>query len=127
MRAWEFLSEDTIHNGKTPRLSAHHAMPGAHRIGGTNDRHYDLNRIMMYVAASDGTNDVTLDDESWVGKNALAFPYTPHELAMLKRAYKYLGIEWDDVLKPNPANKSQEVPGRIQTQSPIKPFRGYPR
>lgn len=127
MRAYEFLAEDTIHNGKLPRLSAQHAMPGAHRIGGTQDRTYDLNRIMQYVACSDGENDVEMDHESWVGKNTLAFPYTVEELNMLKRAYKYLGIDWDDILKPNPKNHSQEVPGRINTRSPVVSFQGYPR
>jgi hypothetical protein len=127
MRAAEFITEDTVHNGFTPRLSAHHAMPGAHRVGGTADRLYDLNRIMMYVASSDGDNEVDLDYESWAGKNTLAFPYTEHELKMLKKAYKHLGIRWDDVLHPNPDNQSQEVPGKIQTQSPVKGFKGYPR
>ena len=127
MRAREFIAEDTVHNGFTPRLSAHHAMPGAHRIGGTADRHYDLNRLMMYLASSDGENEVELAPESWAGKNFLAFPYTPHELKMLKKAYKHLGIKWDDVLSPNPNNKSEEVPGKIQTQSPIQSFKGYPR
>jgi hypothetical protein len=127
MRACEFVTEDTIHNGKSPRLSAHHAMPGAHRIGGTQDRHYDLNRIMQYAACSDGENDVNMDHESWVGKNVMAFPYTPQELAMLKKAYKHLDIEWDDVLDPNPDNHSEEIPGRINTKSPVKAFRGYPR
>lgn len=127
MRAREFILENTVHNGKHPRLSAHYAMPGAHRVGGTADRTYDLNRIMLYLAASDGTNDVELDHESWAGKNALAFPYTPHENEMLKRAYKYLGIDWHDVLHPNPENRSQEVPELINKTSPIKGFKGYPR
>ena len=127
MRASEFIVEDTVHNGFTPRLSAHHAMPGAHRIGGTADRNYDLHRLMMYLAASDGENEVELDHESWAGKNYLAFPYTHHELQMLKKAYKHLGLKWDDILAPNPKNKSQEVPGKIQTQSPVKGFKGYPR
>ena len=127
MRAREFVTENTVHNGKRPRLSAHHAMPGAHRVGGTQDRFYDLNRLMMYLAATDGTNDVELDHESWAGKNFLAFPYTHHELLMLKKAYKHLNLDWEDVLGPNPKNTSEEVPEKINVQSPIKSFKGYPR
>jgi hypothetical protein len=127
VRAREFVAENTVHNGKSPRLSAHHAIPGAHRVGGTQDRFYDLNRLMMYLAASDGTNEVELDDESWAGKNFLAFPYTPQELEMLKKAYKHLDLDWEDVLGPNPKNVSEEVPGKINTQSPVKAFQGYPK
>lgn len=127
MRAREFVTEDTVHNGHRPRRSAHHAMPGAHRVGGTQDRFYDLNRLMMYLASSDGTNDVDLDDESWVGKNFMSFPYTQPELEMLKKAYKHLNLDWEDVLGPNPKNQSEEVPGRINKVSPIQAFKGYPR
>ena len=127
MRAREFIVEDAVvHTHLKPRKNHEYAMPGAHRFGGVTDRTYLLNRLMQCVAASDGHNTVDVPVESWIGLNNGAFPYTKEEADMLKHAYQAMGVEWEDVLAPNPKNQSQEIPER-QTQSPIKPFKGYPR
>lgn len=127
MRAKEFIREESVVKiNKKPHKSAEYAMPAAHRVAGTNDRHYDLYRIQMYAASSDGKTMPDIDKESWVGRNNTAHPYTEVESEMLKHAYDIAGIEWDDALKPNPTQKSMEHPDiKKYSISPITPFKGY--
>lgn len=86
------------------------------------DRTYDLNRVMMAVACSDGVNPINMDAESWVGKNNTAHPYTKEEQDMLKLAYKAAGITYKDL---NKGNLNSEELESTNTQSTIKPFKGY--
>jgi hypothetical protein len=88
------------------------------------DRTYDLNRVMMAVACSDGVNPIEMNSESWVGKNNTAHPYTKEEQDMLKLAYKAAGIKYKDL--NNGDMDSEELPG-TNTQSTVKPFKGYKR
>lgn len=125
MRAYEFLLEASVVKIKQkPDKDAEAVMPGAHRVAGTADRTYDLNRIMMLLAGTDGKNCEHVPLQSWAGKNNTAHPYTLKELEMLKHAYALAGAEWDDALYPNPDNKSVE-PEDSQTKSPINQFAGY--
>lgn len=119
MRAKEFVLEDVnVHTGVKMRRSAEHAMPGVHRVSGTADRLYDLNRVMMMVACADGITQPDLPQESWAGRNNTAHPYTREEADMLKHAYAAANVAWDDVLKPNPDNKSRENPA-VYKISPV--------
>ena len=95
-------------------------------MAGTADRLYDLNRVMMCVAADDGTGTRKIDSDSWVGRNNIAVPYTKIESDMLKNAYRMANVEWDDALAPNPENISLES-SEVYHQSPVKAFKGYPR
>ena len=63
------------------------------------DRVYELNRIMMAVASSDGVNPLspTIDAESWAGRNDIAAPYTKEEQAMLKQAFQAVGSHHHDL------------------------------
>ena len=88
------------------------------------DRTYDLNRVMMAVASTDGKIIPDLSSESWVGKNNTAHPYTDVEQDMLKIAYKAAGIPFKDLNKGD--LDSEELPG-TNTQSIVKPFKGYKR
>ena len=47
------------------------------------DRVYELNRVMMAVASSDGVNPLSpeVDAESWAGRNNIAVPYTDLDLS----------------------------------------------
>lgn len=120
MRARDFIFErrtGTVRNSLKPNYDQEMAIPAIHRVAGTADRVYDLNRIMMAVAASDGKSMAAIPDQSWAGRNNIAVPYTKLESDMLKRAYRAVGAEWDDALKPNPNEKSLESDG-INTQSP---------
>ena len=127
MRAHEFLIEDpVVHTGVKPHKDHEAAMPSAHRVAGTSDRTYSLNRIMQIVAGADGKTMPKIPKESWAGKNNTAHPYTKEESNMLKHAYKAYGAEWDDVLSPNGEEKSLE-PDDIHKISPVKAFKGYGR
>ena len=86
------------------------------------DSTYTLNRVMMAVA--DGTFVPDMNDESWIGKDRSAHPYTEEEQQMLIKGYKAAGAEYKDLNNGN--FKSEELPG-INLTSPVKAFKGYPR
>lgn len=131
MRAREFVVEGRQGADETKIPEKMHpdqieTLPAAHRVAGTADRAYDLNRVMMCVAMADGKTPPKMNRESWVGRNNTAHPYTPEELAMLRHAYQAACVHWDDALAPNPNNRSLEPKDTYKT-SPVKPFQGYPR
>lgn len=124
MRANEFVVES-----KTGKVSAQQQQPTV----GLNvfskkidsyDRLYDLNRLMMAVACSDGINPIEMNAESWVGKHNTAHPYTEEEQNMLKLAYKAAGLEYVDL---NSGDLDSEELKSTNTQSIAKPFKGYKR
>ena len=120
MRAHEFITE-----GDKGKVSARQqqATVGLNIFATTQyDRTYDLNRVMMAVASTDGTSIPDLNRESWVGKNNTAHPYTEVEQDMLKIAYKAAGIPFQDL---NKGDLDSEELASTQDQSPIKPFKGY--
>lgn len=127
MRATEFIIEDAnTHTGIKPRKNHEQAMPAAHRVAGSKDKTYDLNRIMMMVACADGEMQPVVADQSWAGTSNTAHPYTKIESNMLKHAYAAAGVAWDDILKPNEKEESLESTDTNKA-SPVKAFKGYPR
>ena len=86
MRASEFINEGS--KGKPPE-SHQHAHTGGYKFAddGT-DRTYHLNQVMKAVAMSDGssTKPLKMDDESFAGKNNMAYPYSPIEHTMMQQA-----------------------------------------
>jgi hypothetical protein len=124
MRANEFVSESTIGKiSKRQQQSTRGLNIFSKRID-SYDRLYDLNRLMMAVASSDGINPIEMDAESWVGKHNTAHPYTKEEQDMLKLAYKAAGLEYKDL--NNGDMDSEELPG-TNAKSIVKPFKGYKR
>jgi hypothetical protein len=123
MRASDFLTERKI--GK-PTKRQSNATRGMHKFRdpGGYDRVYELNRIMMAVAGSDGVNPIDVDAETWSGRYNTAHPYTDIESKMLKQAYKAVGSDMTDLNHGD--DESQELPG-TNTQSTVKPFKGYKR
>jgi hypothetical protein len=120
MRAHEFITESG--KGKVSSRQQQ-ATVGLNIFAATQyDRTYDLNRVMMAVASTDGTSIPDLNRESWVGKNNTAHPYTDVEQDMLKIAYKAAGIPFQDL---NKGDLDSEELDSTQDQSPIKPFKGY--
>jgi hypothetical protein len=124
MRATEFVSE-----GKKGKISKRQQQS----TRGLNvfskkidayDRQYDLNRLMMAAACSDGVNPVVINSESWVGKHNTAHPYTKEEQDMLNSAYQAVGLEYKDLNKGD--MDSEELAG-TNAQSIVKPFKGYKR
>lgn len=126
MRAWEFINESATVVTKTgihPPEDQEAVMPGAYRMGGSNDKLYELLMLMRRVAGSNGKTMPPVP-ENWVGLNDTANPYTKVEADMLRMAFKDSGIEWQDALAPNFDNRSIEPTGGNKV-SPIKGFAGY--
>jgi hypothetical protein len=123
MRANEFINE-----AKVGKLSKRKQMStrGLHKFRDESfaDRFYELNRIMMAAASTDGTFIPVMDGESWAGRNDIAAPYTQQEADMLKMAYAVNGTVHQDLNKGD--LRSQELPGG-NTKSLVKPFKGYKR
>ena len=88
------------------------------------DKLYDLNRLMMAVASSDGINPIKIDDESWGGKLDSAHPYTKEEQDMLKLAYKAVGLQYKDL---NNGDMDSEEMKDVNKVSPVQSFKGYER
>jgi hypothetical protein len=123
MRATEFVTENRV--GKiSKRLDLATVGLNKFRDSQFADRVYELNRIMMAVASTDGSFVPELDGESWAGRNNIAAPYTPEEQDMLKMAYKAVGSHHEDLNHGD--LRSQEHPA-VYKDSPIKAFKGYPR
>ena len=124
MRATEFVFENK--NGKISKRqqqSTRGLNVFSKKID-SYDRLYDLNRLMMAVASSDGINPIVMDAESWVGKHNTTHPYTREEQDMLKLAYKAAGLQYKDL---NNGDMDSEEVSDTNTQSIAKPFKGYKR
>jgi hypothetical protein len=120
MRAHEFITEGN--KGKVSDRQQQSTV-GLNIFATTQyDRTYDLNRVMMAVASTDGTTVPDLNRESWVGKNNTAHPYTEVEQDMLKIAYKAAGIPFKDL---NKGDLDSEELDSANVESPMKPFKGY--
>lgn len=121
MRAHEFITEQSNKGKVSARQQQSTVGLNVFAIS-QYDRTYDLNRVMMAVASTDGTTIPNLSSESWVGKNNTAHPYTDVEQDMLKIAYKAAGIPFKDL---NKGDLDSEELDSTQDHSPIKPFKGY--
>lgn len=124
MRASEFITEgsQTVLKGKISKRQRYPSK-GMHIFtDGNYDRIYDLNRVMMAVACSDGSGKIDMDSESWVGKRNTAHPYTEVESKMLRDAYKLTGQDYNDL---NDGDMNSDELDSTHTQSPLKPFKGY--
>ena len=121
MRAREFIAEDAV--GKISKRNQN-ATVGLNKFRDQNfaDRVYELNRVMMAVAQTDGEITPELDGESWAGRHNVAAPYTDVEQKMLEKAYQAVGSKHYDLNHGD--LESQEHP-TVNIASPVKPFKGY--
>jgi hypothetical protein len=121
MRAQEFIAEDTI--GKISRRNQN-ATVGLNKFRDASfaDRVYELNRVMMAVAQTDGEIIPEIDGESWAGRHNVAAPYTKVEQKMLEKAYQAVGSKHIDLNHGD--LESQEHP-EVNTASPVIGFKGY--
>lgn len=127
MRASEFIFEATADDGSHgkrrgklhPDLQS--AMGMIHRVAGTADRTYDLNRAMMAVASSNG-KDFSHEPtgESWVARSNMAAPYTKEEHDMLHHAYSAIGTPVQSA-----TDDHRREPKDTHKISPVKGFKGY--
>lgn len=87
MRAYEFINEGK--KGKVPKRHRE-AQPGGYKfMDDATDRTYHLNQIMKAAAMSDGssTKALKMNDESFAGKNNVAYPYSELEHTMMQQAF----------------------------------------
>jgi hypothetical protein len=124
MRANEFISEAKMGKISDQQQQATRGLNIFSKKIDSYDRNYDLNRLMMAVASSDGINPIEMPAESWVGKHNTAHAYTKEEQDMLILAYKAAGLEYKDV---NNGDMDSEELASTNTQSIAKPFKGYKR
>lgn len=122
MRASEFINE-SYKPGKISKRQRY-ASKGMHKFRDPDgyDRTYEMNRIGMALACTDGEIVPEIDQESWAGRFNTAHPYTEVEAKMLKKAYQAMGTSYKDLNHGD--LKSDEVPSTNIT-SPVKPFKGY--
>jgi len=130
MRAQEFITERTdvkkaidrrrgrVAGKLKPEYDYPH--PGA-LTSSDADRYYDLYRAGMLMGRAPA--DVhKVDAGSWMNNRGYFGYYTPEEKEKIETAFKELGIKPETLIEPG----SQEPPG-INTASPVKSFKGYPR
>jgi len=119
MRAIEFITEKRV--GKLP-ADQKSTLNRSNKFATANDRFYDLNRVMMAAAGSDGINVPELDTESWVGRSNLAMPFTKIEQDMVKKACKKIGTNVTNVV----TDGSRE-PDNTDNVSPVVSYKGPKR
>lgn len=123
MRAKDFV----IEGGKRGNVGKHHnkAQPGAYKFRDNGaDRIYHLNQIMKAAAMADGksNNALNMDDESFVGKHNMAYPYSELEHNMMHQAFKTVRANHaEELIK---SHKSLE-PDDTHKVSPVTAFKGY--
>lgn len=124
MRASEFINESQQGKISNRQQQSTRGLHVFSKKMDTYDRLYDLNRLMMAVASSDGVNPIKMDvdAESWVGKHNTAHPYTKEEQDMLNMAYKAAGLAHKDL---NSGDLDSKELSSTNTQSIVKPFKGY--
>lgn len=106
MRAHEFISEGT--KGAVPKRHSK-AQPGGYKfMDDSTDRVYHLNQIMKAAAMADGssTKAMKMDDESFAGKNNLAYPYSEVEHNMMQQAFNTV----------SPTQAKQMIKGRDSSE-----------
>ena len=122
MRASEFITEAKQRAKITKRQGQSSVGMDVFRDKEFADRVYELNRVMMAVASSDGISPLKIDQESWAGRENVAAPYSQIEQKMLSDAFKAVGSYHKDLVKGD--LRSQELPDTNKT-SPVKGFQGF--
>jgi Neuraminidase (sialidase) len=122
MRASEFITESKKRAKVTKRQAQSSVGLDVFRDVEFADRFYELNRVMMAVAASDGINPVKIDQESWIGRLNLAAPYSSIEQKMLSDAFKAVGAYHEDLVQGD--LRSQEL-SDVNKTSPVTGFKGF--
>ena len=121
MRAREFIAEQKVGDISKRQQSATVGL-NKFRDSQFADRIYELNRVMMAVAQTDGETTPVIDGESWSGRHNVAAPYTDVEQKMLKKAYQAVGSKHYDL---NHGDLDSEEHPAVNTASPVKAFKGY--
>jgi hypothetical protein len=123
MRAQEFLIEKRAGKVST-RKSQSTVGLNKFRDADLADRFYELNRVMMAAASTDGTFVPDVDHESWAGRYNVATPYTDVEQDKLEKAFQAIGSDYKDLNHGDLKSKELDSTNK---RSPVTGFKGYPR
>ena len=123
MRAHEFLIEKHVGKIGNRRQAGTRGLT-KFRDADLADRVYELNRVMMAAACTDGTFVPDTDHESWAGRYNTAHPYTEVEQAMLEKAFQAVGSDYEDLNHGDLKSKELDSTNK---RSPVTGFKGYPR
>jgi hypothetical protein len=94
----------------------------SNKFATANDRFYDLNRVMMAAASTNGIDVPEMDSESWIGKSNLAMPFTKEEDAMIKKACKAAKTNITNIV-----NTPSHEPKDTDNKSPVIGYKGPKR
>lgn len=118
MRAKDFIIEKR--QGELPS-DQKSTLNRSNKFATSNDRFYDLNRVMMATAGSDGVNIPEMDAESWIGRSNFTMPYTKVEHDMVKKACKQIGTNITPVVKdPSCEPSDTSIISPVPKLKPIK-------
>jgi hypothetical protein len=100
MRAREFIQENK-------KIAKRHqeSSRGLHKVvdsfSSMNDfgSDYTLYRLMMAAACTDGSYEPDVDPKSWIGMSKTNYPYSQADQNKLIKAYKKLGVKFNDINK----------------------------
>lgn len=113
MRASEFVTESS--RGKA--LDAHSKVsPGT---AFTTDGYVDLYRASGMMARCPAESD-DIDPYSFVTRRPMIVTYTPEEEAVIKDAFKRMGIDYHQEM-----TRGSEEPDAVNNVSPTQGFKGY--
>jgi hypothetical protein len=130
MRAREFVSE-----GRTGTIQQDvgRALPGAFKIPALkNQDPYLQYRFGVAIAGAKGAAQRARDDvpafdgkESVFGENEIVVSYDPHVVDYIHDALRAMGMPPSDAVQIG--TMASEEATDVDTVSPVKGFRGYPR
>jgi hypothetical protein len=122
MRAHEFIAEGKRANARPEFERAH---PGLVMPGGQGDiywgRYYDFYRVAS-LAGMDPDSINNVPDVNFFGNIPLFSAYTEYDRKKLRAILKKLGMKPQDGV----TNGSAEIDA-VNTESPVRSFKGYPR
>ena len=132
MRAREFIVEVAMGRTGSLQQDIALALPGAWKIPALkNQDPYLQYRFGVAIAGAKGAEQRAKDgvppfeQDNIFGENEFVVSYDPHTIDYIRDALKAMGLPPSDAIQV--ANlKSEEMPD-VETASPVKSFKGYPR
>ena len=122
MKIYEIISEGTVTQKKiSKRQQQSTAGLNVFSDGEKASGDYTMYRLGMAVACTDGVITPDINGKSWIGKSKSAHPYTRQEQEMLKKAYKAVGANYQDLNHGDMA--SQELETTNKTSPVAQPKR----
>jgi hypothetical protein len=109
MKIHEIINEQKL--GDIP-LGHAEAAKGIHLFADPDgwDSDHHLERVMRAAAMADGSDDpIDVDNNSFVGKYSIAYPYTEVESRMMKQAFRALGSDTYSHQEHKPSQEQETV------------------